>query len=93
MSLDVEQAVGRILRKKDAEALVIDIIDQHPVFQRQWKKRRAFYRRNKYTIHMADMEQYKQKKWINENSKTKLNNHSFFQQKNPLLIGKCLIMD
>lgn len=46
----VEQAVGRILRTNGNSPVVHDIIDQHDVFQRQWKKRLAFYKRSKYTI-------------------------------------------
>jgi len=47
---DVVQAVGRILRKVDVKALVIDILDQHGIFQRQWLKRRAFYNKSKFKI-------------------------------------------
>jgi len=47
---DIEQAVGRILRDKHANPLVIDIIDCHTLFVNQWRKRKAFYRKNKYTI-------------------------------------------
>ena len=31
--VDVTQSVGRILRQKHKQALVIDIVDQHPVFK------------------------------------------------------------
>ena len=47
---DVVQCVGRILRTKHARPLVIDIIDPHDMFGRQWIKRRAYYRKNKYNI-------------------------------------------
>jgi superfamily II DNA or RNA helicase len=47
---DIEQAVGRILRDKHASPLVIDIIDGQSIFLNQWKKRKAFYKKNKYTI-------------------------------------------
>jgi len=47
---DIEQAVGRILRDKHASPLVVDIIDGHQIFLNQWRKRKAFYRKNKYTI-------------------------------------------
>ena len=47
---DIEQAVGRILRDKHASPLVIDIIDGHSIFLNQWRKRKAFYKKNKYTI-------------------------------------------
>ena len=47
---DITQAVGRILRVKHENPLVIDIVDQHDVFRRQWYKRRAFYKTMKYNI-------------------------------------------
>jgi len=47
---DIIQAVGRILRVKRAQPLIIDIIDSHKIFNNQWKKRRAYYTKNKYTI-------------------------------------------
>jgi superfamily II DNA or RNA helicase len=47
---DIEQAVGRILRDKHASPLVVDIIDGHQIFLNQWRKRKAFYKKNKYTI-------------------------------------------
>jgi len=86
---DVEQAVGRILRKKDVDALVIDIVDQHPVFQRQWIKRKRFYKKNKYTIHTTDMDGYKNNKWDHQLKKKSATSY----HETPLLTGKCLIMD
>jgi len=48
---NVEQAVGRILRQKhDYSPIVVDIIDTHSNFQRQWFKRRKFYKSNNYKI-------------------------------------------
>ena len=47
---DVTQAVGRILRRVGVEGLVIDIIDQHGLFYRQWLKRRRFYKKSNYKI-------------------------------------------
>ena len=47
---DIEQAVGRILREKHSAPLIIDIIDHHQMFMNQWKKRKTFYRSNKYEI-------------------------------------------
>ena len=47
---DVTQAVGRILREKHEKPLVIDIIDTHDVFKKQWKKRLTFYKKNDYNI-------------------------------------------
>jgi superfamily II DNA or RNA helicase len=47
---DIEQAVGRILRDKHANPLIIDIVDPHKIFKNQWKKRKTFYKQNKYVI-------------------------------------------
>ena len=47
---DVTQAVGRILRVKHEAPLVIDIVDSHPTFVNQWKKRRAYYNSQGYTL-------------------------------------------
>ena len=55
---DIVQSVGRILREKHANPLVIDIIDGHDVFQNQFKKRRAFYNQKKYRIFRTTNENY-----------------------------------
>ena len=85
---DVEQAVGRILRQKDADRLVIDIIDQHPVFRRQWIKRQRFYKRNKYTIVTTDIIGFEKKEWQTTLCKEKKPDLS-----NKMFQGKCFIMD
>jgi len=47
---DIEQSVGRILREKHSQPIVVDIIDSHELFQKQWLKRRAFYKKQNYKI-------------------------------------------
>ena len=47
---DITQSVGRILRTKHANPLVIDIVDQHDIFRMQWEKRKAYYIKHKYKI-------------------------------------------
>ena len=47
---DVTQAVGRILRIKHEKPVVVDIVDPHATFANQWKKRRAYYTSQGYTI-------------------------------------------
>jgi superfamily II DNA or RNA helicase len=47
---DIQQSIGRILREKHSEPVVVDIIDSHDVFKNQWKKRRAFYKKENYKI-------------------------------------------
>ena len=47
----IEQSVGRILRQKhDFNPVVVDIIDMHANFQRQWLKRKSFYKSQNYKI-------------------------------------------
>ena len=55
---DVTQAVGRILRIKHDMPLVIDIVDQHEVFVRQFKKRKTFYKKCKYSIYECNSDTY-----------------------------------
>lgn len=47
---DIQQSVGRILREKHNQPIVVDIIDSHEPFKNQWKKRRSFYMKEKYKI-------------------------------------------
>lgn len=47
---DVTQAVGRILRVKHEKPVVMDLVDPHATFINQWKKRRAYYTSQGYTI-------------------------------------------
>jgi superfamily II DNA or RNA helicase len=48
---NIEQSVGRILREKHEFApIVVDIIDSHNNFQRQWLKRKSFYKKQNYKI-------------------------------------------
>jgi superfamily II DNA or RNA helicase len=57
---NIEQSVGRILRQKhDFAPIVVDIIDSHDNFQRQWQKRKAFYKKNNYKILQTDSIHYK----------------------------------
>ena len=50
----VEQSTGRILRvaadKRELFPLIIDVIDQHDTYVRQWYLRAAYYRKCAYTI-------------------------------------------
>ena len=56
---DIEQSVGRILREKNENGpLVVDIIDSHEPFKNQWKKRKAFYMKEKYKIIKTSNEVY-----------------------------------
>ncbi len=49
---DVVQIVGRILRAKHrfSHPIIYDFVDSHDVFQRQWLKRKAYYKKQNYKI-------------------------------------------
>jgi superfamily II DNA or RNA helicase len=90
---DIVQSVGRILRTKHKSPIIIDIVDNHQLFQNQWKKRRVYYKKCNYRISMTDSNKYSNngepfqidngiwKKVFEPNSK---NNEE-------IMVGKCLI--
>ena len=55
---DITQSVGRILRMKHENPIVVDIVDTHDVFQNQWKVRRAYYKKCNYRIRYVRSTQY-----------------------------------
>ena len=55
---DIEQSVGRILRTKHSQPLIIDILDQHQIFKKQFDKRRKFYMKNNYKILKTSHDKY-----------------------------------
>lgn len=58
---NIEQSVGRILRQKhDFAPIVVDIIDTHDNFQRQWAKRKKFYKSQNYKIIQTNSTTYSQ---------------------------------
>lgn len=75
---DVTQSIGRILRSKDHNPVVFDIIDKHDVFQNQWRKRRVFYKKENYKIVYTT--NYESNEWSTLNEPV--------EKKTP---GKCLI--
>jgi len=50
---DVTQSIGRILRAKHTQPIVIDIVDQHDVFLNQYRKRYTYYKKENYTVMRA----------------------------------------
>ena len=87
---DITQAVGRILRVKHERPLVVDIIDNHDVFKRQWMKRKAFYKKNKYKIISTNSNLYGSNTWTtlyDKNSKI----DTIIKNKDEIPKGKCLI--
>ena len=55
---DIVQAVGRILREKHSQPLIIDIIDSHEPFKGQFLKRKSFYNEKSYKIIRTNNENY-----------------------------------
>ena len=55
---DIEQSVGRILRKKAEDRaikpIIVDIVDRFSIFLRQGQKRCTYYKKNKYNIVNTD---------------------------------------
>ena len=89
---DVCQSVGRILRTKHTNPLVIDIIDNHIIFEKQWCKRRQYYMKQKYSIISSNRIDYNQDKWNTEYDP--LNNDESIKKikkKEEPMKGVCLI--
>ena len=72
---DVRQAVGRIMRSA-GDKLVIDIIDQHDMFKKHWKKRKSWYNKQKYKILYTTNEAYNNDDWEDITKKKKIKNTS-----------------
>lgn len=95
---DVTQSIGRILRTKHSQPLVIDIVDSHDVFQKQWGKRKTYYKKQNYEMKKTSSLDYFKDKWTPiEYAKKRLkggkksNDDDEGVNKNALLKGKCLI--
>jgi len=72
---DIIQSVGRILRTKGDNKLVVDLVDSHEVFQNQWKKRKTFYKKSNYPVKFIKSKDYINmldlNKWKNLENKEK----------------------
>ena len=57
----VEQSTGRILRvqkhQREVNPLIVDIVDSHGMYQGQWRKRAAYYKKCAYRIQVGDQEE------------------------------------
>jgi superfamily II DNA or RNA helicase len=56
---DITQSVGRILRMKHDNPIIVDIIDTHQLFQNQWKLRKRFYKKSNYKIETTTNKKYR----------------------------------
>jgi superfamily II DNA or RNA helicase len=85
---DITQSVGRILRAKHANPLVIDIVDQHDIFRSQWEKRKSYYIKHKYKIiHTTNYDSNNWKTVYDPHQQTEKSNEFKDKKKK----GKCLV--
>jgi len=89
---DVTQAVGRILRKKRDESLVIDIVDPHIIFQKQYMKRKRFYKKQNFQLKETDIDGYYKDEWETRLTNKKSTKKST-KNNSPFMNGVCLIKD
>jgi len=92
---DITQSVGRILRVRHDNPIVVDIVDRHDIFQNQWRQRKTFYRKCNYRILSMDSVRYQGMSldWKNDKTWSKV-----FEPRGPMkkedadkTRGKCLI--
>jgi superfamily II DNA or RNA helicase len=98
---DITQSVGRILRIKHDNPVVVDIVDSHDIFQRQWLQRKRFYKKSNYAIRYIKSPTYTGMKldWENDTSWKMVydpNNKSVSGKTNGgdnegKVVGKCMI--
>ena len=69
----------------------MDIIDQHPVFKRQWIKRRRYYKKQNYTIMEIELNNYHNAAWKITYQKDVKDTKN--KVKHKLQTGQCLIDD
>ena len=62
---DIIQSVGRILRVRHDNPIVVDIVDSHDLFQNQWTQRKRFYKKCNYKIIETTSVKYKNMDDIN----------------------------
>jgi superfamily II DNA or RNA helicase len=60
---DIVQTVGRILRMPHKQPIVVDIIDKHELFRRQFYQRKRFYVKQNYKIIRSSNENFYNNKW------------------------------
>jgi superfamily II DNA or RNA helicase len=57
---DIVQTVGRVLRAKHSYShpIIYDFVDSHDLFQRQWLKRKTYYKKQNYKIIGSNIANY-----------------------------------
>jgi superfamily II DNA or RNA helicase len=99
----IEQSTGRILRvQKDARTvapLIVDIVDSHGVYQGQWMKRKAYYKKCAYKITDGKEVESTTKESTTKESTTKesTTKESTTKKENPdtipIVKGRCMMVD
>ena len=87
---DIEQSIGRILRTRHANPIVVDVIDSHDIFKNQWRTRKTFYRKCNYKILYTPSTKY----FGPENTEWKTEYDPKDKTKTPVekpTLGKCMI--
>jgi superfamily II DNA or RNA helicase len=79
---DIIQSVGRILRVKHNNPIIVDIVDTHSIFQNQWSQRMQYYKKCNYCIRQISSSQYQSMSINWENDKTW---KKVFEPKKPIL--------
>ena len=90
---DIEQSVGRILREKHSSPIVVDIVDKHDIFQKQWYKRKKFYEKKEYSIIRTSSDKYTPDttKWKTNSKSTCDTSHEREYNSGSFLNGTCFI--
>jgi len=92
---DITQSVGRILRVRHDNPVVVDIVDRHDIFQNQWRQRKTFYRKCNYRILSMDSVRYQGMSldWKTDKTWAKVfePRGSANKEAHPVLQKKCLI--
>jgi superfamily II DNA or RNA helicase len=55
---DIIQSVGRILRRKHENPLIVDIVDVHRVFKNQYRSRHKYYKQCDYAVYSVHSKDY-----------------------------------
>ena len=55
---DIVQSVGRILRAKHTQPIIVDLVDAPIIFKNQFRKRLAFYKGNNYRVRRISGDAY-----------------------------------
>lgn len=91
---DITQSVGRILRVKHENPIIVDIIDSHDMYQSQWNRRKQFYKKCNYRIIKSDSNKYNESEteWkILYEPKNNGNTKEKEEEQEKIGFGKCVI--